>query len=592
MEGPIEKCKENCTSQSNSFHGDNISEYAATTGESSFTRKSLLLDSGASDHMVCAEDWLHDVREIVPRGIVLGDGKRVYAILAGTLVLRTTVSTKSQNQERKFLLRDVLHVPELHTSLISCSRSCDQGYDVNFGRAGCGDMLNGTLMFQGRLVRGAYHFNGTSAVSEIFCQSSASIDDDEYSPDSEAELKLWHQRLGHANIPSIKKLFSSGAVTVKNEPRFPVSSRCDSCVKGKQVRQTPRKNTSRSKQRGEVIHSDICGPMSAESFSRCRYFISFIDEYSGLICTQPIHRKSEALAQFKLFVAWLERKYECHVNRLHSDNGGENVAFKDYLADRGIEHTAAPPYSKNENGIAEQVNRTIVECARTLLSHAGLPKAIWAEAVVHAAKMRNHFTSPRDSSRTPLEIMNGIKPDISYFRAFGSLRWYHVPKELRRKLDEKSQLGVLIGCFPSSQYKLWIPSRCVAVVTRDVTVIDNRFPFRRSVRDFNGLRESHEEDEELVHSGDDEMHQSNGETRYAEMATGAHEHTPESETDLSQLGRELLESGESILEHVPLPESDSHGSSNLAKCLSTLSAILPDPLTVEKALSQSDSHQW
>ena len=53
---------------------------------------------------------------------------------------------------------------------------------------------------------------------------------------------------------------------------------------------------------------------------------------------------------------------------------------------------------------------------------------------------------------------------------------HHIQKERRKKLDAKSELGILIGCLPHRQYKLWIPSRGVAVLSRDVTIVENRFP--------------------------------------------------------------------------------------------------------------------
>lgn len=50
-----------------------------------------------------------------------------------------------------------------------------------------------------------------------------------------------------------------------------------------------------------------------------------------------------------------------------------------------------PSYAKNENGIAERANRTIVEIARATLDHAGLPRSLWAEAVTNAVDNRNRI---------------------------------------------------------------------------------------------------------------------------------------------------------------------------------------------------------
>ena len=74
--------------------------------------------------------------------------------------------------------------------------------------------------------------------------------------------------------------------------------------------------------------------------------------------------------------------------------------------------------------------------------------------------------------------MTGRKPNVGYFRVFGCLGWYHVPKGLRKKLDAKSEAGIVIACMENSHCKLWIPSRKVAVVSRDVDIIQTRFPAR------------------------------------------------------------------------------------------------------------------
>ena len=225
-----------------------------------------------------------------------------------------------------------------------------------------------------------------------------------------------------------------------------------------------------------MVHTDVCGPMSVASFSGCRYFVSFVDEYTGYIFIVPIARKSDVLKQFKLYLAWVERTFSCAVKRVQSDHGGEFIALKDYLSLKGIEHTMSLPYSPNLNGMAERVNRTIVEWARTMLEHASLPKIFWAEAVVHAARVRNVLFCPRDRSLSSLQLMSGRKPDVSYFRVFGCLAWYHLPKEKRTKLDAKSIKGIIIGYLQNKQYKVWLPERSIAVVSRDVTIVEDQFP--------------------------------------------------------------------------------------------------------------------
>ena len=72
---------------------------------------------------------------------------------------------------------------------------------------------------------------------------------------------------------------------------------------------------------------------------------------------------------------------------LRTDNGGEYVSmeFKDYLRSKGIRQKLTVSYSHTQNGVAERMNCTLMESARTMIAFAGLPPSYWGEAVVTAA---------------------------------------------------------------------------------------------------------------------------------------------------------------------------------------------------------------
>ena len=66
-----------------------------------------------------------------------------------------------------------------------------------------------------------------------------------------------------------------------------------------------------------------------------------------------------------------------------TDNGGEyaSTEFAEYLESRHIQHQTTVPHTPEQNGVAERVNRTLLEKARSMIAHADLPKSYWAEAV-------------------------------------------------------------------------------------------------------------------------------------------------------------------------------------------------------------------
>jgi len=71
------------------------------------------------------------------------------------------------------------------------------------------------------------------------------------------------------------------------------------------------------------------------------------------------------------------------IKMLHSDNGGEFVSkkFDAFLTECGIQRQTSAPYSPQQNGVAEHANRTIMECARSMILAQGLELEFWGEAV-------------------------------------------------------------------------------------------------------------------------------------------------------------------------------------------------------------------
>lgn len=331
----------------------------------------LIADSGATDHMIHDKSYLVNTQEITPRHIVLGNGATVVSRLKGELVLHTRLQSFDDRWERKLVLEDVLFVPGLESNLISVGRLCENGHKITYGGNGFSSVKDGLLRMQGRKIDGLYIVKScVNGYNHGYAAKAASLPED-----------LWHERLAHANVESIRKLQHSGAVRGLHLQKDNKGNACKDCIEGKLMRRMAKFNPTRSTAPGAVIHSDVCGPMSEQSLGGSKYFTTFIDEYSGFIYVVPIKQKSDVLGEFRKFLVWFERKFDCVIKRLHSDGGGEYVALKCFLVERGIEFTHSPPYSPNQNAISERANRTLVEATRAMLARASLPKKFWAEAV-------------------------------------------------------------------------------------------------------------------------------------------------------------------------------------------------------------------
>jgi hypothetical protein len=109
-----------------------------------------------------------------------------------------------------------------------------------------------------------------------------------------------------------------------------------------------------------------------------------------------------------------------------------------------------------------------MEAARYAACKKKVPLELWGEAIMCATHVLNRtITSNKDV--TPFELWRGCKPDVSYFRIFGSPALTHVLDELRRKLDPKAVECIFVGyCENSKSFRMWNPATRRIIISRDV----------------------------------------------------------------------------------------------------------------------------
>ena len=152
-------------------------------------------------------------------------------------------------------------------------------------------------------------------------------------------------------------------------------------------------------------------------------------------------------------------------------HGGEYTStdFKAYLRTAGIRHELTVPKTPEQNGVAERMNRTLVETVRSMLADTKLPHKFWAEAVSTAVYLRNRSPSKAVKRMTPYEAWTGERPNVNHLRAFGCAAHAHISKDERRKLDPKSRKCILLGYgITTKGYRLYDPQRARVFYSRDV----------------------------------------------------------------------------------------------------------------------------
>ncbi|MCH95745.1 retrovirus-related pol polyprotein from transposon tnt 1-94, partial [Trifolium medium] len=297
----------------------------------------------------------------------------------------------------------------------------------------------------------------------------AFINDVMYIP-VERDEWTWHYRFGHLNFRDLNMMHNKNMVSGLTKIQMP-SEVCEDCVQAKQHRDSFSKNVlSRTKSVLEVIYSDVCGPMQVNSTGGNRYFVTFVDDYSRKLWTCLIKKKSEVFDVFKKFKSMAEKQSDLKV--LKTDGGGEYVSseFTEFCEAKGIVHEVIPPYTPQQNGSAKRRNRTIMNMVRCMLKSKHLPKELWGEAVNTASYVLNRCPTKRLNDVTPKECWSGNKPNVSHLKVFGSIAYRPVPDQLRRKLDDKSELMVLVGYHSTGGYILYDPINKSIMISRDVII--------------------------------------------------------------------------------------------------------------------------
>lgn len=476
--------------QPKSYKNRNISLNAESSGDSKHLRKlTMVLDSGATDHMVNDENAFTTIKEldtpfkvnVAKQGVSLNAEHR--GQISGFL-------RKPNNELLTCNMNDVLLIKDLTNNLLSISKLEKSGLEITFkeGKA---------------FIKRNKEIIATAVRRNRLYEIEILIEDDAFAGTSskQGNFELWHQRMGHLNITDLRKLSYNEMVLGIPQLTVDKSMFCEPCVLGKQTRKPFSKDHDpRSNRPLEIIHSDVCGPIDPITWNGGKYFVTFIDDYSHFSAVYIIMKKSEVLQKFKEYVALCTAKFNTKIKKLQygvtniqtsdfwsqniqisilrADNGGEYISneFKSFCADSGIQMSHTVPYTPEQNGVAERFNRTILEKTRTMIIHAGLEKRFWNEALQAANYLLNR--SPTNalknelSLKTPAEIWHNKKPNLKYIRTFGSVAYYHIPKEQRKKLDPKATKAVLMGFAPTG-YRLWNQEKQCIIIARDVTFDEN-----------------------------------------------------------------------------------------------------------------------
>ena len=403
-----------------------------TPVEEDSTPRVELYDSGATRHISPYKSDFTSYSPLSPPVFLnAANQQRFQAIGAGTLVVRVP----NEGTESELVLHGTLHAPSVGYTLVSLGVLDEEGYRAHIGAGHLelvspeGEQIGRIPRTLRRLYKVLHAFESANAAEIV----------------SAMEL---HRRLGHIAVASARKLVESGAVVgIELDPNSQ-ERECDACIYARATRLAiPKPHISHPAQHfGDVIHTDVWGPAPTETRQGRRYFVTFTDDSTRFTVIYLLRSKNEVLESYKSFEAWVLTQQHCKaIKVLRSDRGGEYLsgAFDKHLAAAGTTRRLTPHDTPQLNGIAERLNRTLLERVRALGHSSGLPKSLWGEALRHATWLKNRTATRTLDGKTPFEALYGRPPNLSTLRRWGCTVLVHDADG--SKLDVRAREGRWLG---------------------------------------------------------------------------------------------------------------------------------------------------
>ncbi|TXG57334.1 hypothetical protein EZV62_018647 [Acer yangbiense] len=227
--------------------GDHL--FMVSQGRCSASKDVWYVDSGCTSHMVKDSSLFTSLDNTDRTNVKLGNGEMVQATGKGTVSVHTSNGLK--------LIHDVLLVPELDQNLLSVAQLLKKGYSCSFKDKYCTIVDSCGV----EVVKVGMHNNSFPLNLEQVNHSAFVFKHD--------DSALWHKRYGHFNMDALKYLQEHDMVRDMQVISRTSDDLCDACQLGKMHRKSfSSENVTRAKNKLELVHTDLCGPMSVPSYNQ------------------------------------------------------------------------------------------------------------------------------------------------------------------------------------------------------------------------------------------------------------------------------------------------------------------------------------
>jgi hypothetical protein len=416
----------------------------------------FIVDSGATSHFCPDRARFTNYKSLQVQKIYTADGRALSALGCGDVA----ISLPNGATTTPVTLKDVLHVPDMETMLISIWRLDSAGFQAKFGRGVC------TIAApDGKIIGQIPGAGGLYTIADTTKTHHAGVAFQRLS------LAEAHRTLGHVGHQAIVQAVRNGLIVGIELDGSTNNKFCEACAKAKPHRKPfPTQAKNRAQNFGERVHADLWGPASIESLGHKRYSLDFTDDATRYTDISFLSRKDQSLEEYKAYDRRVETQEGTIIKAFRSDRGGEfnNDEFASYLKSRGTHREFTVHDTHEQVGVAERLNRTKVELARAMLFDAKLPMFLWAEAMHHAIWIKNRSPTRALDGMTPFEARYGTKPDLSALVPFGTRAWVKIMDA--GKLEPRAKLGFFVGFDDESTgFRIYYPDKRTVNPEREVT---------------------------------------------------------------------------------------------------------------------------
>ncbi|GJT96541.1 retrovirus-related pol polyprotein from transposon TNT 1-94 [Tanacetum coccineum] len=234
-------------------------------------------------------------------------------------------------------------VSNLRGNIIGKGQICDNKCRVTFSEHDSEITKDGKVIGKGIRKKGLYVMKLGNKPKEKICL--ATIDENS---------TLWHRRLGHANMRLVQSLASKELVRNLLKLKFDQHF-YDAYKIGKQAYTSHKaKNMVSTTRRLELLHMDLFGPSTVQSYGGNRYTLVIVDDYSRYTWTRFLKDKIEAFDQFEIFSKKIQNQLGCIKVLIRTDHGREfdnEVQFGEFCNANCITHNFSAPCTPQSNGV-------------------------------------------------------------------------------------------------------------------------------------------------------------------------------------------------------------------------------------------------